>query len=69
MKSVDVGTAINLALELLIQAQRINTLVAAAQASNRTKLSAEEVKVIREARQAAFEKLDAAIETAETEGR
>lgn len=69
MKSVPIGTAVNLALELLIQAQRISTIVAAAQADNRQTLKPEEIQAIKDGRTAAFAKLDDAIDTAVQEGR
>lgn len=67
--SLPIGVAVNVALEMLIQAQKVSLLVAGAQAENRDTLTPEETKQILEGRQAAFDKLDASISKAESERR
>lgn len=66
---VGVGAAVNLAIELLIQAQRVSTLVAAAQTRGDQTLDKEEIDAILGDRSKAFENLDQEIEEAEEEGR
>lgn len=65
MKAID---AINLALNLIAQGQRISLLVSKAQAEGRSQLKPEEVKAIHEDRDAAFNRLDQAIAEAESRG-
>ena len=64
---VAIGVATNLALELLIQAQKISTLVAAANANGAGTLDQEALDAILADRKSAFDRLDAAIAEAETE--
>jgi pyrrolidone-carboxylate peptidase len=69
VKSFQVIDAVNLALELLIQSQKISLLVARAQAEGRKSLTPEEIEAIRVDRDAAISRLDAEIASREmTEG-
>lgn len=59
------GSAVNLALEMLVQAQRISTLVQAAQLRGDATLDKEEYDAIIAARQSAFDRLDQEIAAAD----
>lgn len=63
---VVLGVAVNLAMELLIQSQKVSLLVQAAQARGDTTLNQEELDAILADRKDAFAKLDDAILEAET---
>lgn len=64
---IGIGAAVNLALELLIQAQRVSTLIASAQARGDSTLNQEELDAILIDRRKAFANLDAAIAESEAE--
>lgn len=68
-KTMAVGVAVNLGLQLLIQSQKVSLLVQQAQANGQQHLSPDQLKQVIEARDEAFNALDAAIEQAEAEGR
>lgn len=67
--SPTIGTAVNMALELMIQAQKISTLILAAQTRGDTHLAPEEWKALLDDRKAAFDRLNESIATAQAEGR
>jgi len=60
-----VQVALNLAVELLIQAQKLSALVHAAQMKGKTDLTEEETAQLLSDRDAAFDRLDQAIKNAE----
>lgn len=62
MKTID---AINLALNLLIQSQRVSLLIQKAHAEGRSQLKPEESKAVQEERDAALAQLDKEIASAE----
>lgn len=61
-----VAVALNLAIELLIQAQKLSALAHAAQMKGKTELTAEEISQIVADRDAALARLDQAIAVAES---
>lgn len=66
---MNVAIALNLAVELLVQAQKLSALTTAAQLKGKTELGDDEVKQILADRDASFKRLDDAIAKAQTEGR
>jgi len=63
------AAAIDLLLTLITQAQRVSTIIAQARAEGRESLSEDDINELTAANDDARAELEAAIETARTEGR